>query len=133
MDVNPLLLHGFEQTAAVRASQPALSTTPREHSLLRALHGYVQRGPLTTRRGQRLSPTTAGFAELTETCVNVQLRGDRRGALHFVDERVHAGHSVADIRQRVIAAAQREIAINRIRDALRKAGVGVTPSQAHRS
>jgi MerR family transcriptional regulator, light-induced transcriptional regulator len=56
-----------------------------------------------------LSPTTAGFAELTETYVNVQLRGDRREALRFVDRLVHAGHSIADIQQHVVAAAQREI------------------------
>jgi methanogenic corrinoid protein MtbC1 len=56
-----------------------------------------------------LSPTTAGFQELAETYVNVQLRGDRRAALHFVDRLVHEGHSVADIQQHVIAAAQRQI------------------------
>jgi methanogenic corrinoid protein MtbC1 len=56
-----------------------------------------------------VGPTTAGFAELAETYVNVQLRGDRRAALHFVDRLVHEGHSIADIQQHVIAAAQREI------------------------
>ena len=56
-----------------------------------------------------MSPTTAGFAELTETYLNVQLRGDRREALHFVDRLVQEGHSVADIQQHVIAAAQRDI------------------------
>ena len=56
-----------------------------------------------------MSPTTAGFEKLAETYVNVQLRGDRREALHFVDRLVHEGHSVADIQQHVIAAAQREI------------------------
>jgi len=56
-----------------------------------------------------LSSTTAGFEELAETYVNVQLRGDRREVLHFVDRLVHEGHSVADIQQHVIAAAQREI------------------------
>lgn len=56
-----------------------------------------------------MSPTTAGFAELAKTYVNVQLRGDRREALHFVDRLIHEGHSIADIQQHVIAAAQREI------------------------
>jgi methanogenic corrinoid protein MtbC1 len=41
--------------------------------------------------------------------VNLQLRGDRREALHFVDSLVQQGHSVSDIQQHVIAAAQREI------------------------
>jgi methanogenic corrinoid protein MtbC1 len=52
---------------------------------------------------------TAGFAELAKVYVNVQLRGDRREALHFVDRLVQEGHSIADIQQHVIAAAQREI------------------------
>jgi methanogenic corrinoid protein MtbC1 len=56
-----------------------------------------------------LSPITAGFAELAEVYVNVQLRGDRREALHFVDRLVEQGHSIADIQQHVIAAAQRQI------------------------
>jgi methanogenic corrinoid protein MtbC1 len=58
---------------------------------------------------RRLSPTTAGFQELADFYVNVQLRGDRREALQFVDRLVHQGHSVGDIQQHVIAAAQREI------------------------
>jgi len=41
--------------------------------------------------------------------VNLQLRGDRREALHFVDALIREGHSVSDIQQHVIAAAQREI------------------------
>jgi methanogenic corrinoid protein MtbC1 len=56
-----------------------------------------------------LSLTTAGFAELKDFYVDVQLRGDRRAALHFVDELVNQGHSVGDIQQHVIAAGQREI------------------------
>jgi len=56
-----------------------------------------------------LSPSTAGFAELKDFYVNVQLRGDRREALRFVDKLVNEGHSVSDIQQHVIAAAQREI------------------------
>jgi MerR family transcriptional regulator, light-induced transcriptional regulator len=56
-----------------------------------------------------LSPTTAGFEELASSYVNLQLRGDRREALHFVDRLVTEGHSVADIQQHVVAAAQREI------------------------
>ena len=58
---------------------------------------------------RRLSPTTTGFQELADIYLNVQLRGDRREALHFVDRLVGHGHSVADIQQHVIAAAQREI------------------------
>jgi MerR family transcriptional regulator, light-induced transcriptional regulator len=53
-----------------------------------------------------LSPTTAGFAELAEVYVNVQLRGDRREALRFVDRLVEQGHSIAEIQQHVIGAAQ---------------------------
>lgn len=56
-----------------------------------------------------MSPNTAGFAELRQTYVSVQLRGDRREALHFVDRLIHEGHSIADIQQHVIAGAQREI------------------------
>jgi methanogenic corrinoid protein MtbC1 len=41
--------------------------------------------------------------------VNLQLRGDRREALNFVDALIRQGHSVSDIQQHVIAAAQREI------------------------
>jgi methanogenic corrinoid protein MtbC1 len=56
-----------------------------------------------------LSPTTAGFPELASNYVNLQLRGDRRQALQFVDRLVQQGHSIPDIQQHVIAAAQREI------------------------
>jgi methanogenic corrinoid protein MtbC1 len=56
-----------------------------------------------------LSPTTAGFPELASSYVNLQLRGDRRQALQFVDRLVQQGHSIPDIQQHVIAAAQREI------------------------
>jgi methanogenic corrinoid protein MtbC1 len=58
---------------------------------------------------RRLSPNTAEFAELRDLYVSVQLQGDRRAALHFVDRLVHEGHSIPDIQQHVIAAAQREI------------------------
>ncbi len=37
--------------------------------------------------------------------VNLQLRGDRREALNFVDALIRQGHSVSDIQQHVIAAA----------------------------
>ena len=56
-----------------------------------------------------MSPITAGFAQLASSYVNLQLRGDRREALQFVDRLVLEGHSIADIQQHVIAAAQREI------------------------
>jgi methanogenic corrinoid protein MtbC1 len=56
-----------------------------------------------------LSPMTAGFAELAKEYVDVQLVGDRRRALAFVDRLVSQGHSVAAIQEHVIAAAQREI------------------------
>jgi len=56
-----------------------------------------------------LSPKIEGFQQLRDGYVNLQLRGDRREALAFVDELVRQGHSVADIQQHVIADAQREI------------------------
>jgi methanogenic corrinoid protein MtbC1 len=56
-----------------------------------------------------LKAASATFQSHRDGYVNLQLRGDRREALHFVDELVHQGHSVADIQQHVIAAAQREI------------------------
>jgi MerR family transcriptional regulator, light-induced transcriptional regulator len=56
-----------------------------------------------------LSPDEAGFQELRDGYVNLQLRGDRRQALAFVDGLVSQGHSIADVQQHVIAAAQREI------------------------
>jgi methanogenic corrinoid protein MtbC1 len=52
---------------------------------------------------------SATFQSQRDGYVNLQLRGDRREALHFVDSLVQQGHSVADIQQHVIAAAQREI------------------------
>jgi MerR family transcriptional regulator, light-induced transcriptional regulator len=60
-------------------------------------------------RGTRLTPTTAGLQELRDVYVSLQLRGDRREALRFVDDLLRDGHSIEDIRQQVIAAAQREI------------------------
>ena len=56
-----------------------------------------------------MSPKIEGFQQLRDGYVNLQLRGDRREALAFVDELVRQGHSVADIQQHVIADAQREI------------------------
>lgn len=54
-------------------------------------------------------PTTAELQELRDGYVSLQLRGDRREALRFVDALLQQGHSVPDIRHHVIAAAQREI------------------------
>ena len=56
-----------------------------------------------------MSPESTTFQAHRDGYVNLQLRGDRREALHFVDGLVSQGHSVSDIQQHVIAAAQREI------------------------
>ena len=56
-----------------------------------------------------MNPDSATLQSHRDGYVNLQLRGDRREALHFVDSLVQRGHSVADIQQHVIAAAQREI------------------------
>jgi methanogenic corrinoid protein MtbC1 len=62
-----------------------------------------------TTRGAVLSAQQGGFQELRDGYVNLQLRGDRREALRFVDGLVSQGHSVAEIQKHVIAAGQREI------------------------
>jgi hypothetical protein len=93
-----------------------------------------------------LTPTLTGFQELRDEYLRLQLRGDRREALRFLDGLVTGGHTISDLRSHVILEPEerqrlatetevilsrqslsREIAINRIRDALRKAGVGITP------
>ena len=56
-----------------------------------------------------MSAQPGGFQELRDGYVNLQLQGDRRQALLFVDELVSRGHSVLDIQKHVIAAGQREI------------------------
>ena len=56
-----------------------------------------------------MSARETGFHELRDGYVNLQLRGDRREALNFVDGLVSQGHSVSDIQKYVIAAGQREI------------------------
>lgn len=56
-----------------------------------------------------MNSESATFRSHRDGYVNLQLRGDRREALHFVDSLVQQGHSVSDIQQHVIAAAQREI------------------------
>lgn len=56
-----------------------------------------------------MSASVATFDKLRDDYVGLQLRGDRREALRFVDGLVTAGHTIGDIRHHVVAAAQREI------------------------
>jgi methanogenic corrinoid protein MtbC1 len=56
-----------------------------------------------------LTSTLTGFQELRDGYVQLQLRGDRREALRFLDGLVAKGHTISDLRSHVIAAAQREI------------------------
>ena len=54
-------------------------------------------------------PSATDFQELRDSYVQLQLRGDRREALRFLDGLVTEGHTISDIRSHVIAAGQREI------------------------
>lgn len=56
-----------------------------------------------------MAPSTVNLTELCNHYVSMQLAGDRRAALRFVDETLAAGVSVADLSTQVVAAAQREI------------------------
>jgi MerR family transcriptional regulator, light-induced transcriptional regulator len=56
-----------------------------------------------------LSANQAKLTEARDGYVTLQLRGDRREALTFVDALVSRGYSIADIQKHVIAAGQREI------------------------
>jgi methanogenic corrinoid protein MtbC1 len=57
----------------------------------------------------QLTSTLTGFQDHRDDYVRLQLRGDRREALRFLDDLVTRGHTICDIRCNVIAAAQAEI------------------------
>src|SRR3569833_278933 len=59
-----------------------------------------------------MAPSTVNLTELCSRYVGMQLAGDRRAALRFIDEALVAGVSVADLSTHVVAAAQREIGAN---------------------
>lgn len=53
--------------------------------------------------------TTVNLPELRDRYVTMQLAGDRRAALRFIDESLSAGISAAEVSSHIVAAAQREI------------------------
>jgi MerR family transcriptional regulator, light-induced transcriptional regulator len=56
-----------------------------------------------------MAASTVNLTELRERYVRMQLAGDRRAALKFVDDTLGAGVSAAHLTTHVVAAAQREI------------------------
>jgi hypothetical protein len=56
-----------------------------------------------------MTSTTVNFPELRDRYVTMQLTGDRRAALQFVDDALTAGISAAQVSSHIVAAAQREI------------------------
>jgi MerR family transcriptional regulator, light-induced transcriptional regulator len=56
-----------------------------------------------------MASSTVNLQELRDRYVRMQLAGDRRAALQFVEEALSAGIPAAVISTRIVAAAQREI------------------------
>ena len=56
-----------------------------------------------------MASSTVNLTELRNRYVGMQLTGDRRAALQFIEETLTAGVSVAELSTHVVAAAQREI------------------------